>query len=125
MRGQGIDMPDPDPVQKKITGFEFPAKGTAEADKFAQAEQACIAFFTFNDAGDERKPLSADALTAWRTWAQCMRDNGVDQPDPGPLGFEPDDEQGRGDPATEALKDKASEDCFEKFLTARQVEAGQ
>jgi hypothetical protein len=126
MREQGIDMPDPDPVQKKIIDFEWPEKGTAAADKYARAEQACVAYNTFNDAGGERKPWSTEAMAAWRAWAQCMRDNGVaNQPDPGPFGFEPEDSGRDGDSGSAATENKAFETCVDTMVAARRAEAGQ
>jgi hypothetical protein len=118
MRERGVDMPDPDPNQRKIIGFEYPAKGTAAADAYARAEAACEPFNTFMEY--EPDPLTEEQLALWREWARCMRDNGVDQPDPGVYGFEPDTE-GRRDPAVEALWGKAEEACFDKMLAARQV----
>lgn len=118
MRDQGIAMPDPDPVARKITGFEYPAKGTAAADAYARADKACERFNVFSE-GYERQPLTEDQRAAWRAWAQCMRDNGFDQQDPDVYGFDAEPATGRPDPATEAARGKAEEACMDKMIAAR------
>jgi hypothetical protein len=117
MRDQGIDIPDPGP-DGKIIGFDWNqgGKGSAGANAYSRAEEACRAYETFNQQV-ERRPLTSKELALWRDWAACMRDHGADQPDPDLYGFPA--EEGRRDPAEGAIRDAADQACFDKFMAAR------
>lgn len=119
MREQGVDMPDPDPNEGKIIGFEWPSKGTAEADRMETAQRACRSFDTFSEA---TKPMSAEELTAWRAYARCMRNNGVEMSDPDPAGWPPmpDRDTMRNQ---RALLERAEKACQDLLQAARKARA--
>ncbi|WP_051426195.1 hypothetical protein [Jiangella gansuensis] len=73
MRDNGIDMPDPDPSQQGIQ-LELPDDPGA-----AEAMEECRSLLP--DGGEASDP-DADALEALRAFTTCMRENGVDMPDP-------------------------------------------
>lgn len=84
MRDNGVDLPDP--VPDGDGGFDF---GVAEADidfndpAFQKAVQACRDKLP----GGGREALDDPEVQAQlRVFAQCMRDNGIDFPDPDPDG---------------------------------------
>ncbi|SEG53016.1 hypothetical protein SAMN05444920_1038 [Nonomuraea solani] len=107
MREHGIPMEDPDPDG----GGGFQAMGQdIDKKKVDAALDACRAVAPFKDRAT-LKPEDVDRL---REFAQCMRDNGVDMPDPDPDGgfsagagrnFKRDDPQFK----------KAFEVCGKKF----------
>jgi hypothetical protein len=79
MRDNGIDMPDPDPDTGRP---RFGGTITdANRDKFQAAMQKCR---TLLPNGGVRPSLDAAQIEQIRQYAQCMRDNGVDMPDPDP-----------------------------------------
>lgn len=78
MRDHGVDMPDPEPGK----GMQITAKVDGDKDKFKQAMDACRSFAPFKDRGQ----LSAEDLDKMRNFAKCMREHGVDMPDPDPGG---------------------------------------
>ena len=88
MRDHGVDMPDPKPGEGAITRFEAPSDGAPLPDqsKFVEADKACR--HLMGDAGppdlspEDQKEMQ-DAMLAF---TRCMRDHGVDVPDPQPGG---------------------------------------
>jgi len=80
MREHGIDVPDPDPVEGKFLEFPTPKKGTAEEERFAEAEEACKEW----DPGSLGGKPHPERVEQQRKVAQCMRDRGFDVPDPDP-----------------------------------------
>ncbi|QFY06975.1 hypothetical protein GBF35_10005 [Nonomuraea phyllanthi] len=80
MRDHGVPMEDPDPA-KKGGGLATLGEGVDKA-KVKDAITACRAYSPFAD-GKNVKPEDVDQL---RAFAACMRDNGVDMPDPNPDG---------------------------------------
>jgi hypothetical protein len=73
MRDHGVDMPDPDSDGRvRITASGGPD------DKTEQAVQACQQYLP---AGKLATPDAA-TMEAFRQYAQCMREHGVDIPDP-------------------------------------------
>jgi len=129
MRDHGVDMPDPyrDPQSGKLTfNYEGPGKGEPGADVHLAAQEACLEYEqAYQDFG-EPVPLTEEQLRLFREWAQCMRDHGADQPDPGPYGFEEVEPSGR-DPRAEdpqaAVRAQAESACLDKFLEARMAGA--
>ncbi|MEV0378801.1 hypothetical protein [Nonomuraea sp. NPDC050643] len=107
MREHGIPMEDPDPDG----GGGLTAIGQgSDKGKVQDALDACRAHAPFKD----RKALDPEDVDQLRAFAQCMRDNGVDMPDPNPDGtlsggagrnFKRDDPQFK----------KAFEVCGKKF----------
>ena len=88
MRQHGVDVPDPKPGHEGVRRFEAPTAGTPVPGdgKFMEADKACR--HLMGDAGppqlspEDHKQLQ-DAMLAF---ARCMRDHGVDMPDPQPGG---------------------------------------
>ena len=88
MREHGVDMPDPEPGQGGVTRFEAPSGGAAlpPESKFMEADKACR--HLMGDAGpsklgpEDQKEMQ-DAMLAF---ARCMREHGVEVPDPQPGG---------------------------------------
>lgn len=127
MAEHGVDLPDPylNPETGKYTfGYDAPGKGEPGADAHAGAEQACLEYATWTQDFSDPKPLTDEQLRLFREWAQCMRDHGVDQADPGSNGFE--DESAGRDPRAEdtqaGARALAEEACMDKFLAARTAE---
>ena len=83
MRDNGIDLPDPTPDGNG--GFDF---GLAESDADLQSPAFQDAILACRDKlpGDRRKLDDPEVQAKLREFAQCMRDNGVDLPDPDPDG---------------------------------------
>ncbi|MFD9949761.1 hypothetical protein ACFWYW_03425 [Nonomuraea sp. NPDC059023] len=80
MRDNGIDMPDPDP-NAKMGGLKIDIKDVNK-EAFKKASEACKQYRPFRDRAD----LSPEDLERLRGYAACMRENGVDMPDPDPNG---------------------------------------
>lgn len=76
MRSNGVDMPDPDP---NATGMSMPAIKAGDADKAGKAMEACKKFAPDNIANPDDPAVKAKRAE----FAKCMRDHGVDMPDPG------------------------------------------
>ncbi|MCW6004111.1 hypothetical protein K1W54_05890 [Micromonospora sp. CPCC 205371] len=110
MRDNGIpDFPDPDANgQIPRDGFD---RDSMSGDSWQKAFEACR---SVAPNGGERPELDAAQQEQLRVWAQCMRDNGVDIPDPDANGggfmfggdsqIDPDDPKFRA--AMDACQDK-------------------
>lgn len=77
MRENGIDIPDPEPGK-------FPPVVDGPPD--SKEHKALTACKQFLPNGGEAEDISPEDLEKIREYAQCMRDNGVDMPDPEPDG---------------------------------------
>ena len=76
MRKNGVDMPDPKPGQAS-TAVSIGGKGVSP-EKIEKAMKACQ-----NVAGiPETKPLSPEQQDKLVKFTACMREHGVDMPDP-------------------------------------------
>lgn len=75
MREHGVDMPDPNPNNPVKV---MPSNVTK--DKALQATKACQQYLPT----DSLATLDPQQLAALHDFAQCMRDHGVDMPDPNP-----------------------------------------
>lgn len=116
MRDNGLpDFPDPGPDGRlDFSQIDRKQFGT---EAWRKAMDACR---SLAPNGGERRELDPAQQEQLRQWAQCMRDNGVDVPDPDPNG---DGFLGLGqngqlldDPAF----DKAMEACQDKFTFRQQ-----
>jgi hypothetical protein len=79
MRDHGIDMPDPETAP----GGGFTQRievGKDDAEKMQAAQEACDHFL--DQAGGPRGELDPAQLDKLVEFAQCMREHGVDMPDP-------------------------------------------
>ncbi|MFI6480267.1 hypothetical protein ACIBH1_20190 [Nonomuraea sp. NPDC050663] len=75
MRDNGVPMEDPDPNQGLAGRL---GKVDRNSAAFVKALEACRDVAPFAD----RKELAPEDLEKMRAFAACMRDNGVDMPDP-------------------------------------------
>jgi hypothetical protein len=115
MRDQGMDVPDPDPIEGKFIGLSPPgSKDSPERQAFERAEEACRSLDTFSEVAE---PMTEEQLAAWRAYAQCMRDQGVRMNDPDPAtGYPPlPDRQD----IRSGLADRAMQACLVELDTAR------
>ncbi|MFF4616931.1 hypothetical protein [Nonomuraea jabiensis] len=107
MRDHGIPMEDPDPNG----GGGLQAIGeNVDKKKVTDAIQTCQAYAPFKD----RKNLDPEQVDKLRELAQCMRENGVDWPDPNPDGTFTSDTPLKLDRNDPTFK-KAFEVCGKKF----------
>ncbi|WP_206785213.1 hypothetical protein [Amycolatopsis sp. MtRt-6] len=85
MREHGVDMPDPKPAGdgKGMIAVGPGEGGDTDRSKAEAAHNACK---TLLPNGGEMKPPSAEELDKMRRQAKCMREHGVDMPDPDPTG---------------------------------------
>jgi len=84
MRDHGVDMPDPIATD---TGIAMVSPRDDDAAAHADADAACAHFLDDYFADFELSPEQvAEARDRDLAFAQCMRDNGVDLPDPNPNG---------------------------------------
>jgi hypothetical protein len=83
MREHGVDMPDPKPAGDG-NGMSIAIQGDgADKGKIDTAQNACKHLMP---NGGEMKPPSAEELDKMRKQAKCMREHGIDMPDPDPTG---------------------------------------
>jgi len=75
MRENGIDMPDPQGGAMRA----IPMPEGAELDKMNKANDACKKFLP---NGGEYKEPSQEEKDKMREQAKCMREHGIDMPDP-------------------------------------------
>jgi hypothetical protein len=85
MRDNGIDMPDPEVSGDGGMTFGFqarPGTGTDDMDKLEAAQAACEKFLP--KGGPDGRPMEIDPEMeqAMLDFARCMRENGIDFPDP-------------------------------------------
>ncbi|WP_116952604.1 hypothetical protein [Jiangella endophytica] len=74
MRENGVDLPDPDPGQPGIQ-LQLP-----QGDPDAQAAMEECRSLLPN--GGDLQEVDGDALESLRAFTECMRENGIDMPDP-------------------------------------------
>ncbi|WP_141704175.1 hypothetical protein [Planobispora rosea] len=74
MRENGIDMPDPEPGGERVK-----ITGKVDKNKLDKAHEACREYAPEAMRNPVDDPGARDALLAF---ARCMRENGIDVPDP-------------------------------------------
>jgi hypothetical protein len=81
MREQGLDFPDPQPDENGGLRFAAPADGLDDPEAFRDAAQECQEFLADAqpDLSEEDRSEFQDAQLEF---ARCMRDEGIDVPDP-------------------------------------------
>jgi hypothetical protein len=79
MRDQGIDMPDPETNGGGGGAVRIGGSGE-DRDKFQAAMQECEHFL--EQAGGFRSEMDPEMLDRMVEFAQCMREHGIDMPDP-------------------------------------------
>ena len=81
MREHGIDMPDPEVDEQGRIRMRVGSGGGARPDpkKLEAAQQACGSLMGGGDGDRQLDPADRDAMVAF---ARCMREHGIDMPDP-------------------------------------------
>lgn len=81
MREHGIDMPDPEVDDNGMISMEMGGEGAdLGSDEMAEAQEACQDLLPeMEEPSEEEKAAIEDAMLEF---AKCMRENGVDMPDP-------------------------------------------
>ena len=81
MREHGVDMPDPQVGSNGEMTFSIGVgPGSADVEKMQAAQEACQDLMP-RSMGEPRE-LTAEQKDAMLGFAQCMRDHGIDMPDP-------------------------------------------
>ncbi len=84
MREHGVNMPDPKKDANGQDTITFEAVDIpVDEKKMKAADEACRKFLP---NGGEIKPPTPEELDKMRKEAKCMRDHGIDFPDPEPAG---------------------------------------
>ena len=86
MREQGVDFPDPQVGENGVVRVgPGPGKGGPDPrdPKMRAATEECREHL---DVGGEAPELTAEERDAFVAYARCMREEGVDMPDPNPQG---------------------------------------
>ncbi|AGM09834.1 hypothetical protein AB0E55_24640 [Amycolatopsis keratiniphila] len=83
MREHGIEMPEPKPDGSGQDAVTFDARDMPDEKKMNAASEACKKLLP---NGGEIKPPSPEELDKMRKEAKCMREHGIDFPDPDPSG---------------------------------------
>jgi len=86
MREHGVDMPDPQPGQGG--GFTITVGGPNDPDAgpFAEADEACRDLLGKpGDGFTDSMQLTPEDQQKFLDYAECMRDHGIDFPDPAPV----------------------------------------
>ena len=81
MRDNGVDLPDPQPGNRVAGEF-----GRLLRDGDPVVREAMVACRSRLPNGGEPPRLNQEQLEIYRAFAACMRDNGVEVPDPAPDG---------------------------------------
>jgi len=89
-----------------------PDFGTLPKSRQEPAAQACAHLEPNDDV--PARPATAAQIEAWRVWAQCMRDNGIEMPDPTGDGPPPPPTRGQRQ-VSQAEFERASNACADKI----------
>jgi hypothetical protein len=123
MRDHGIDMPDPD-TSGRGGGQVFIGPGgeggnTQDMDEFQEADEACRPLIegVIGEPREMTPEEQAEMQDQMLAMAQCMRDHGIDMPDPefdqGGNGGVVEQGLGDVDPTSDEFQD-AQEECAEE-----------
>ena len=128
MRENGIDMPDP----KVTTGTDGAVSidqqgGTpVSKDKMEAADKICQHFMAAAAAGGPGGHMSAEDMDKLLQFAKCMREHGIDMPDPNPDGgivFRANDDgngtAGNGVGGPDDPKFQAAQEACKEFLPGK------
>jgi hypothetical protein len=115
MRGHGVDMPDPEVDDRGGIKVRIGAGGAGkrpDPKKLEAAQKACGSLIG-GDGDRQIDPAERDAMV---DFARCMREHGIDMPDPTGDGLTVRrDDKGRG-PDPDSEKFKAAEQACDHFL---------
>jgi hypothetical protein len=112
MRQHGVDMPDP-----QVSGNAIMQKGPTgvkpDDPKFKAAQQACNKYMP--NGGQPSKPNPQEQQQMLQ-FARCMRQHGIDMPDPGPNGgITINGGNGRKGPNPDDPKFKAAQQACQQY----------
>ena len=82
MREHGVDMPDPEVDEQGRVEVRIGAGGAGarpDPKKLEAAQKACGSLMGGGDGDRQLDPAARDAMVAF---ARCMREHGIDMPDP-------------------------------------------
>ena len=126
MREHGVNMPDPEVDDQGRIRVRIGAGGGGERPdpkKLEAAQQACGSLLGGGDGDRQLDPAERDAMVAF---ARCMREHGVDMPDPtgeGGLVMRKDDDKGGPDPESEKFQE-AEQACDHHLANLGRRESG-
>ncbi|WP_129841597.1 hypothetical protein [Streptomyces sp. RFCAC02] len=83
MRDNGVDMPDPDPGEMMIQLPEG-SRGDPEVQAAVQACQDTLP--NGGPGGGGGRTLTEEQIASLQAFTECMRENGIDMPDPDSTG---------------------------------------
>jgi hypothetical protein len=113
MREHGIDMPDPGAGGSMAMTQALPAAGdSTELNKMQAASEACVKWLPNGGVISEKD--KAEEREKSLKFARCMREHGIDMPDPNPneagsLSLDPGADQSKMNTAMEACADKSGD----------------
>jgi hypothetical protein len=116
MRAHGVDMPDPEVddqgrIKMRIGGGK--ASERPDPKKLEAAQKACGNLIGGGDGDRQIDPAERDAMVAF---AKCMREHGIDMPDPTGDGLTVRGEKDGGGPDPDSEEFKAAEQACDHFL---------
>jgi hypothetical protein len=105
MREHGVDMPDPEvDSQGRMRLTVRAGRGQADPKKLDEAQRACG--HLMGGGGDGPGRLDPKAQDAMLAFARCMREHGIDMPDPNGDGLVFNRKRGQGpDPSSSKFKE--------------------
>ncbi|MDP9208624.1 MAG: hypothetical protein M3O65_09035 [Actinomycetota bacterium] len=126
MRQHGVDMPDPEVDDQGRVRVRIGAGGNGrrpDPKKLEEAQKACGGLMGGGDGPDQIDPAARDAMVSF---ARCMRQHGVDMPDPTGDGLLMRRDQGGPDPESEEFQ-QAEKACDHHLadLGRPEVQGGQ
>jgi hypothetical protein len=116
MRAHGVDMPDPEVddqgrIKMRIGGGK--AGERTDPKKLEAAQTACGSLIGGGDGDRQIVPAERDAMVAF---AKCMREHGIDMPDPTGDGLTVRRDKDGGGPDPDSEEFKAAEQACDHFL---------
>jgi hypothetical protein len=115
MRAHGVDMPDPEVDDQGRIKLRIGAGGAGkrpDPGKLEAAQKACGSLMGGGDGDRQIDPAERDAMVAF---ARCMREHGIDMPDPTGDGLVVR-RDGAGGPDPESAEFQAAEKACEHHL---------
>jgi hypothetical protein len=117
MRQHGVDMPDPEvDDQGRVKVRIGPAGGNGrrpDPSKLDEAQKACGSLLGGGDGPGQIDPAARDAMVSF---ARCMREHGIDMPDPTGDGLVMRKDTGGGGPDPESEAFQRAERACEHHL---------
>jgi hypothetical protein len=116
MRAHGVDMPDPEVddqgrIKMRIGGGK--AGERPDPKKLEAAQKACGSLIGGGDGDRQIDPAERDAMVAF---ARCMREHGIDMPDPTGDGLVVRRDKDGGGPDPDSEEFKAAEQACDHLL---------